>query len=117
MNHAELDRRSLAMARAVAERVLAQPELLEVARDNVARWQARPGIGAALRRCYTEWSDLLGRLSVPEIAELLCRDDEEGARLRQNSPFAGVLSPQEVWDVKRRFQPSLSCVATSSSTS
>jgi CRISPR/Cas system-associated endoribonuclease Cas2 len=34
----------------------------------------------------------------------LCAETEEGQRLRQNSPFAGVLSPAEVWEIKSRLR-------------
>ncbi len=105
MDHQQLDRRSLELAREIARRLLANPSLIQVARENLSRWQMHPGPGIALHRCYLEWTELLDRLTVPEIAELLQRDDEEGARLRQNSPFVGVLSPEEVWQIKRNFKP------------
>jgi len=34
----------------------------------------------------------------------LTTQSDEGQRLRQNSPFAGVLPPQEVWEIKRRMR-------------
>lgn len=105
MDHRQLDRRSLELAQEIARRLLANPSLIQVARDNLARWQARPDAGSALRRCYLEWAALLDRLTVPELVDLLQRDDEEAARLRQNSPFAGILSPEEVWQIKRNFKP------------
>ncbi len=105
MDHRQLDRRSLELAREVARRLLANPALVQVARDNLSRWQARPDVGTTLRHCYQEWAGLLDRLTVPELAALLQRDDEESARLRQNSPFAGILSPEEVWQIKRNFKP------------
>lgn len=105
MKHEQLDRRSLELGRMVAGRLLADPGLVQVARDNLRRWAERPNAGESLRRCYAEWSALLDRLPVIEIAELLQRDDEDAARLRQNSPFAGILSPEEVWQMKRNFKP------------
>src|SRR5437667_259532 len=53
----------------------------------------------ALIRCYREWMAILER-PLGEICQILCADTEEGRRLRQNSPFAGVLPPAEVWSIK-----------------
>ena len=39
-----------------------------------------------------------------EIAEVLVAMTDEGQRLRQNSPFAGVLPAAEVWEIKRRIR-------------
>lgn len=103
MNHTLLDRRSLEFGRRIAARLRAQPALLDVARGNLRRWQSRPETGEALRRCYAEWEALLARLDAGQIASLLEREDEEAARLRQNSPFAGVLDAREVWTIKREF--------------
>lgn len=103
MQHQQLDRRSLEFGRRIADRLLADPALLEIARENLRCWQVRSGVGEALLVCYAEWEDLLNQLTVEQVAELLQRDDEEAARLRQNSPFTGVLSPQEVWSIKREY--------------
>jgi len=54
-------------------------------------------------RCYAEWREILAR-PLEEICEVLCAENEEGRRLRQNSPFAGVLSAAEVWEVKSRLR-------------
>jgi len=41
---------------------------------------------------------------VAEICAALIAETEEGQRLRQNSPFAGVLPPDEVWEIKSRLR-------------
>jgi len=97
MNHTIIDRRSLMMHRIIAERLRANPALLETAKSNLKRWNCPE------RTWWREWSAILERHTLPEIAAILERDDEEGRRLRQSSPFAGVLSPQEVWKLKREF--------------
>lgn len=99
-SHTWLDRRSLALHEAVAARIEARPELLDVARANVARWNARAP-GPALM----EWQRLLDQLSLPRLLALLRADDETAARLRQSSPFAGILTPQERLEILRRHDP------------
>jgi predicted NACHT family NTPase len=100
-SHEWIDQRSLALHEAVAARLEVQPELLEVARSNVKRWlAARPA--AALR----EWERLLDSLPLPELLRLLRSPDEEAARLRQSSPFAGVLSATERQAILSRYESS-----------
>jgi CRISPR/Cas system-associated endoribonuclease Cas2 len=57
----------------------------------------------SLLRCYEEWRELLER-EVSEVCAILTAETDDGQRLRQNSPFAGILSPREVWEIKSRHQ-------------
>ena len=104
MSHKVVNQCSLALDRAVVERLQANPALLEQARGNLRRWLARNGAAPGLRRCYEEWLEILDRQPFEKILELLHAEDEEARRLRQNSPFVGILSPAEVWAIKRRFR-------------
>lgn len=89
-NHEWIDRRSLALHDAVAAKLEAHPELLDVARANVQRW-----LGADPAAAVHEWARLLDVTPLPALIELLRSSDERATRLRQSSPFAGVLTPQE----------------------
>jgi hypothetical protein len=102
MKHFETDQVSLELGHRVAERLHRQPELVEFARANLTRWSRQNASVSSLLRCYAEWQEILSR-PVDEIRDLLCSESENAQRLRQNSPFAGVLSPAEVWEVKSRF--------------
>lgn len=103
MRHQDLDKASLAMAQLIAEGLPDHPEWLELARTNLSRWSARNADAPSLLRCYEEWSRLLD-LPVHRIQALLVEESDEGQRLRQNSPFAGVLPPAKVWEIKRRIR-------------
>jgi hypothetical protein len=96
-SHAWIDRRSLALHDAVAAKIEAHPELLGVARANLARWLSRGPQPALL-----EWRELLDRTSVTELVALLRSGSEAAVRLRQSSPFAGVLTPDERRAILRR---------------
>jgi len=104
VSHDVVDQCSLALDRAVADRLKANPALLAHARGNLRRWLARNGDAPGLRRCYEEWLEIVDRQPLEKILELLAAEDEEARRLRQNSPFAGVLPASEVWAIKRRFR-------------
>jgi hypothetical protein len=101
MRHDYQDRVSLALARRIAAELSHKPELIELARENLDRWSERNGHVPSLLRCYAEWRSILER-PLPEIIDTLTAPTDEGQRLRQNSPFPGVLSPRQVWEIKRR---------------
>jgi hypothetical protein len=103
MNHEFQDRVSLEIARQVAARLRASPGLLTVAQKNLDRWSRANAETPLLMRSYAEWRQILER-PLDVVCELLCLETEVGQRLRQNSPFAGILSPSEVWDIKFRLR-------------
>ncbi len=61
----------------------------------------RHGDNGPLQPAYREWTLLLENHDVGEIIDLITEESENAVRLRQNSPFAGILSPREVWKIKR----------------
>ncbi len=95
--HALLEARSLALHRAVAARLLADPRVLERARARVCTWLAQ---GSVAPRWAAAWREALA--APPErVAALLCDDSERARALRQTSPFAGVLDPRARWAIWR----------------
>ena len=98
MNHQDIDRRSLMMHRIIAARLRAQPELMAVAHANMARWNCPE------RGWWQEWSTILSSQTVEEVIQLIEREDEDACRIRQSAPFAGILTPREVWELKRNFK-------------
>jgi hypothetical protein len=87
--HRTAERRALAMHRVIAGRL--DDEMLEEARHRVERMEAE---GHLHPRYSERWREILTK-PVGEAAAALVADDREGADLRQNSPFAGVLNEQE----------------------
>ena len=100
VNHKLIDDISLELGRRTAARLRQQPRLLQLAHDNLTRWSQQNASVPTLLRCYAEWRGLLDQ-PLEEICALLTSESEDGQRLRQNSPFAGVLSAREVWEIKR----------------
>lgn len=101
-SHEWIDRRSLALDRRIADKLAAQPEFLERARQILERWihQRQPNPPAAL----LEWRRILRERSVGEILALLRSDSEEARRLRQSSPFCGILEPEERLAIFREYE-------------
>lgn len=103
MRHEHQDRVSLEIARRIASELPSRADWLELARQNLDRWSRLNRDAPGLLHCYAEWRALLDR-PLTEICELLTAKTDEGQRLRQNSPFAGVLTPETVWEIKRRYR-------------
>jgi hypothetical protein len=100
-DHRILDARSLAMHCKIAQKISRDPELLELARNNVSRWDAK--LGGKGRGYLGEWIDILNR-PWPEIAELITSMSEDATRLRSSSPFAGVLDADERGQIYAAFR-------------
>ncbi len=91
-DHRRLDLRSLAMHTLIARKIARDPKLLAVARRNLKRWGER--WGHRTPAWHKEWQEIL-KQPWREVAALLTELSPLATRLRQSSPFAGVLTPQE----------------------
>ena len=83
--------RNLAAHGMIAAKILQDPAVLEIARENLARWRQQRGNIPALR----EWEDLIDTGDRLAILSALLRVDEEGMRMRSSSPFTGILTDEE----------------------
>lgn len=101
IDHRQIDLRSLALNRLVRAKVENDPALVEKARSNVERWliSCSPRVRATL----LEWKELLNGPQETLLA-LLTSPDERATRLRQSSPFAGVLSTAERTNILQQFR-------------
>ena len=98
-NHLEIDQRSLALARAVVAEIDGDPKRtgLKKARETCSRWfrdNPAPAIAEWLRILNQQWE---------YVRALLLSEDELGQRLRQSSPFCGIISPKTRWAIYRQF--------------
>lgn len=91
-SHRVLDARSLALHCRIAQKLMADPSVMATARRNLRAWRRKVAGGEP--RYLQEWERILGRPG-PEVAALITEQSENAARLRQSSPFAGVLSNVE----------------------
>jgi hypothetical protein len=87
--HDRARRRALAYHRALARRL--RRSMVDDARHRIWEWRADGRIDA---RYADEWDEVLLR-PLPEIRAVLREDSPWASDLRQNSPFAGMLSEAE----------------------
>ena len=90
-DHAWIDERSRALHARIAEKLRQRPELLSVAGENLDRWERLRGPDPAL----DEWRSLLRETPLLELLRVLTEVGENADRLRQSSPFAGILTVEE----------------------
>ena len=88
------------MHQLIAKKVQADPALLDKARQNVRRWQESEG---SPKLALAEWEQILSA-PVNQVAQFLAERSERATRLRQSSPFAGILTKAE----RRRIYESYS---------
>ncbi|MFN8612216.1 MAG: hypothetical protein U0931_32020 [Vulcanimicrobiota bacterium] len=99
-DHDRLEKRAMVLAREVVRKIDADPRRigLEQARQRCRLWlEQRPN------PYLIHWQELLLQ-NWAEVRLMLLADTEEARQLRQNSPFCGVLTPQERWQVYRHAQ-------------
>lgn len=90
--HKEIDERSLAMHRLVAEKIRNDPALFEKAKMTLTRW--RTTVCTNSQPYLEEWESLMNR-GMETCLAVAVEDSERARALRQSSPFAGILSNEE----------------------
>ena len=100
-SHRLLEARSLAMHAVIARKIERDPRLLDIARRNVERWSSARGPQAPA--WLEEWRELLDQ-PWQNVAAIITDPGENAARLRQSSPFAGILTHQERWQIHAAFR-------------
>lgn len=95
--HRLAEERSVAYHRRIAERFETDPEVLESARKRVQSWLA---VNAKAPFYARKWAEILSG-DPASIAAFVIERTELATELRQSSPFAGALRPQERWQILR----------------
>jgi len=86
--HAQIDAENRERDRRIAELIRRHPEAVEAGRRNLQAWAARWGEPTP---AWREWAQLLRMLSPEQVADFLESTTPKANRLRQSSPFLGVL--------------------------
>lgn len=95
------ERRSLELHRAIAVRLAADPlPVVAAGKRNLARMASQHAGAVSLWR---EWRHALSQ-PVHVLADVLIDPRPRARELRHVTPFAGVLTPADRWDVYRRFR-------------
>jgi hypothetical protein len=99
-SHVHMDRQALALARAIADRIPKDPELIPRAVTYLRRRMEQAS--ARERPELNEWLALLEQKSVAQVRSLLLDPGERANRLRQSLPFLEVLTETERREILQR---------------
>ena len=99
-SHRLVEARSLAMHAVIARKIERDPGLLQIAVGNLERWSAK---WETPPRWLEEWREILDQ-PWQYVAAIITEPNENAARLRQSSPFAGILTHQERWRIYKAFR-------------
>jgi hypothetical protein len=100
-SHRLLEIRSLAMHAVIARKIERDPGLLDIARRNLERWRGRRQESPPA--WLGEWQGLLEQ-PWQAVATFITGHGERATRLRQSSPFAGILTNEERWRIHEAFR-------------
>ena len=104
ISHELIEERSRAMDRLIAAKIRANPSLMNVARTQLEHKLAIHQ-GGGCRQSALEWQQILNGWPLEHILEFIQEDSERANRLRQSTPFIGILTSEEREEIYRRYDP------------
>ena len=99
--HQEIDARSLAMHRLIAEKIRRDPSLFQHITHTLQHWQDT--VDAASQPYLAKW-DQLTKLGMDVCLNASTEDSQKATALRQCSPFCGVLTPRERFEFLKKWR-------------
>jgi hypothetical protein len=101
--HQLAELRSIAYHQAIAQRLRANPELLDTVRQRLQSQldsEAHPPTSSSQRHWAQVWSELIEQ-PIDQLLEFMLERSDKADQLRQSTPFAGILTPAERWAIHR----------------
>ena len=89
------------MDRLIANRIIEDSSVLDKARSTLAHWLDIADHSS--RPTLLEWKEILAG-SPSQVREVLLGEDENCRRLRQSSPFCGILTNRERTQILLQFR-------------
>jgi hypothetical protein len=93
--HGRNDRFSLLLHRELARTIQTDVGVLARGRRNIVRWQTAHGRSVP---AWDEWLRLLDA-GAGAVLNAMLDEGEQGIRLRQSSPFAGIIPHRRRWEL------------------
>ena len=83
-----------------------QPELMDLVRNRLEYALSGSRLSESSQYALRECQTIPFTHSLNEVLEILTEDSDDGQRLRQSSPFSGILSQRERLEAFRRYKQS-----------
>jgi hypothetical protein len=104
ISHTLIDERSRAMDGLIAQKIRANPSLMAQVRAQVEH-KLRVHRDSGCRTAALEWKQILEEWPLERVLAFIQEDSERANRLRQSTPFIGILTDEERREVYRRYDP------------
>ncbi|KHD05862.1 hypothetical protein PN36_30865 [Candidatus Thiomargarita nelsonii] len=98
MDEQDRERRTIEFGKAICDKLEQNPSLIQVALDNIQRWEQKGGVDIAFR----EWKVLLDG-SRQKIYDILTGTDSKSQRIRSSNPFVGILTEEERHQINKKY--------------
>ena len=99
-----IDERSYEMDQVVAEVLRREPAKIGLVVAWIEQRLADPAYSPHSKDALNEWLDLIRSRGLPGVLEKLSDHGEEATRMRQSSPFAVIMPPDERMRILRRYE-------------
>ena len=81
-----------------------QPELMDLVRNRLEYALSGSRLSESSQYALRECQTIPFTHSLNEVLEILIEDSDDGQRLRQSSPFSGILSQRERFEIFHRYE-------------
>jgi len=103
-SHPWHDQLGLRYHRAIAEKIRVHSELRRIAVGNIDRWTARNDYPRSVVAALRHWRELLTTAPVAQLIAAMTDPSEHGHQMRQNTPFAGILTQDERRRIREEYE-------------
>ena len=102
--HTVMDERAFEMDQVIADVLRREPEKIERVVAWIAERFADADYSLQSKDALAEWLDLIRSRGLPGVLEALSDRSANACRMRQNSPFATIMPPDERLRILRRYE-------------
>jgi hypothetical protein len=102
--HTMIDSRNRELHQIIADKIRHNPALMVRVKEIVERWLRAMHESERGYDSLKEWKRRLESQSLDNVLDFMASADEEACRLRQSSPFVGLLSDEERMAVFRKYE-------------
>jgi len=102
--HQMIDARSRELHQIIAGKIRQNPALIRQVKETLARWLQAMDESERSRDFLVEWRRLLEEQPLGQVLDFIASETEEACRLRQSTPFVGLLTEPERLSVFRKYE-------------
>ncbi len=99
-----IDARSRDLHQIIADRIRRNPALLGRVRETLECWLQSMDATERGHSSLVEWQHLLEKEPLDRVLDFISSANEEACRLRQSTPFVGLLTEEERLVVFRKYE-------------